>query len=245
MAKQYVQKIQTIQPEGPYLLGGYCLGGTIALEVAQQLRAQGHQVALLALMETYDWNRSGLVDKSFFNALHFYLQKLEFHVRNFLLLNGRQKLTFLSEKCKIAQVRSRIWYGSLQSKWNRNDANGTRREMASARIWKNNDRAALDYQPTVHSGPLTHFRTIKQYSIYQGAEIEAQGELRTYQLPVYPAGMLVEPFVQTLADELRQCIEKALDAQVQAPILTGETSLSAQGTPAFNWVDTVDVGAAR
>ncbi|MBV8827820.1 MAG: hypothetical protein JO108_01180, partial [Acidobacteriaceae bacterium] len=37
----------TFQEHGPFLLGGFCLGGTIAFEVAQQLRACGREVAFL------------------------------------------------------------------------------------------------------------------------------------------------------------------------------------------------------
>lgn len=59
MAAHYIQEIQTIQPNGPYLLGGRCLGGTIALEVAQQLLAQGQQVLLVVLLES---PRSGMND---------------------------------------------------------------------------------------------------------------------------------------------------------------------------------------
>lgn len=55
MAARYVREIQVVQPEGPYLLGGYCMGGTVAYEVAQQLARQGHEIALLALFETYNW----------------------------------------------------------------------------------------------------------------------------------------------------------------------------------------------
>ncbi len=51
MAAYYIQEIQTVQPEGPYLLGGRCLGGIVALEMAQQLLAQGQQVLLLVLVE--------------------------------------------------------------------------------------------------------------------------------------------------------------------------------------------------
>ena len=44
-ALHYIKEIQTIQPNGPYFLGGYCMGGTVALEMAQQLYAQGQKVA--------------------------------------------------------------------------------------------------------------------------------------------------------------------------------------------------------
>src|SRR5207237_131654 len=48
-AAQYVEDIRAVQPQGPYYLSGYCFGGVVAFEMAQQLRLQGHEVALLAL----------------------------------------------------------------------------------------------------------------------------------------------------------------------------------------------------
>jgi acyl carrier protein len=41
MAAYYLDVIQEVQPEGPYLLGGLCAGGVIALEMAQQLHQRG------------------------------------------------------------------------------------------------------------------------------------------------------------------------------------------------------------
>jgi amino acid adenylation domain-containing protein len=51
MAKAHIQTIRAIQPEGPYLLGGFCNGGLVAYEMARQLHAQGQQIDLLALIE--------------------------------------------------------------------------------------------------------------------------------------------------------------------------------------------------
>jgi thioesterase domain-containing protein/acyl carrier protein len=53
MAAHYIESIRTVQPEGPYCLAGLSAGGAIAFEMAQQLLAQGQQVALLAMFETY------------------------------------------------------------------------------------------------------------------------------------------------------------------------------------------------
>lgn len=52
MATQYVKALRAIQPSGPYLLGGWSMGGVVAFEMAQQLQAQGEEVALLALFDT-------------------------------------------------------------------------------------------------------------------------------------------------------------------------------------------------
>ena len=53
MATHYIEAVQTIQPQGPYLLGGWSLGGTVAFEMARQLQEAGHQVALLALLDSW------------------------------------------------------------------------------------------------------------------------------------------------------------------------------------------------
>lgn len=52
MAEYYLAAIRSISPHGPYRLSGYSSGGLIALELAQRLRAQGEEVALLALLDT-------------------------------------------------------------------------------------------------------------------------------------------------------------------------------------------------
>jgi thioesterase domain-containing protein len=51
MATAHLETLRSVQPEGPYLLGGWCNGGLIAYEMARQLRAQGQTVDLLVLMD--------------------------------------------------------------------------------------------------------------------------------------------------------------------------------------------------
>src|SRR6185503_2382423 len=51
MAAHYLEAIRSVQPDGPYLLGGWSMGGVVAYEMAQQLAAQGQQVSLLALLD--------------------------------------------------------------------------------------------------------------------------------------------------------------------------------------------------
>lgn len=52
MAASYVAAIRTIQPNGPYLLAGYSLGGLIALEMTRLLDRQGDRVDRLFLIDT-------------------------------------------------------------------------------------------------------------------------------------------------------------------------------------------------
>ena len=53
MANLYIQAIQKFQPQGPYSIGGWSFGGVVAYEMAQQLHKQGHEVSLLAIVDSY------------------------------------------------------------------------------------------------------------------------------------------------------------------------------------------------
>src|SRR5262249_52792017 len=55
-AAAYVEELLHTQPEGPYYLCGWSSGGTLALEMAQQLRATGAEVALLAIIDEAPYN---------------------------------------------------------------------------------------------------------------------------------------------------------------------------------------------
>ena len=51
IARHYTGAMGRIQARGPYYLGGYCIGGVIAFEMAQQLQAAGERVACLVLID--------------------------------------------------------------------------------------------------------------------------------------------------------------------------------------------------
>jgi amino acid adenylation domain-containing protein len=67
MARHYIDEIRTVQPRGPYRIGGTCTGGLVAYEMAQQLTAGGEDVDL-AIIESWHpdsyrahWRRPPLV----------------------------------------------------------------------------------------------------------------------------------------------------------------------------------------
>lgn len=68
MAQYYIDAIKRVQPEGPYLLAGYSLGGLVVLEMAHRLAAKGEKIGLLVLLDAYPhvlrlsrWQRSLLI----------------------------------------------------------------------------------------------------------------------------------------------------------------------------------------
>ena len=187
------------------------MGGTIALEMAQQLKNRGEEVALLALFDTINW--SSVPAGSVWDNAYHQEQKLVFHAGNFLLLEFADKIRFLHEKLKVLQSRGPVWHGMMLRTFTRN------RQLRSeysvlAQVWEANDSAALSYVPRPYGGEITEYRPMKQYARYAGEKVKwsrlALGGHKIVNLPVYPAGMLLEPFVEYLAAALVKSIDGAL-----------------------------------
>ncbi|MGI5375513.1 amino acid adenylation domain-containing protein [Streptomyces sp. CA-251387] len=73
MAADYVDRLRTVQPHGPYRLLGWSVGGVIAHTVAVHLQQRGEAVELLALMDAYpsdQWrDLAGPTEEDALNAL--------------------------------------------------------------------------------------------------------------------------------------------------------------------------------
>ena len=50
MTEYYLEMILHVEPDGPYCIGGYSIGGTLAYEIANRLTAMGKNVELLMLL---------------------------------------------------------------------------------------------------------------------------------------------------------------------------------------------------
>lgn len=195
MANHYIKEIQTIQPEGPYLLGGYYMGGIIAYEMAQQLSAQGHKVPLIILLNTY-FNWGKFTNPPYQEKMQFLVQKISFQWRNFRLLDHEKRWKFFWEKAKIAEQ-------IIKNKFTLNGVEATFVE-------KINVQAANIYEPKKYSGRVVLLSPSTQYSRYkdiqEGWLSLISGDIIFREVPAYPGGMLLEPFVELLANELQVCI---------------------------------------
>ena len=98
IAAHYLEEMRTVQLRGPYFLGGYSFGGTIAFEVAQQLKRQGEEVAFLLLLDSHfpGDNVPGSVDGKT-NPTPFH-EELRRHFYNLALVGTKEKLTYLSDR---------------------------------------------------------------------------------------------------------------------------------------------------
>jgi len=211
MAAVYVKEIRKVQPHGPYLIAGYCMGGTVAFEVAQQLRWEGETIALLALFDTMNWHKIPLTIWS--KGSHA-SQKLFFHAASFFSVDSEAKIKFLREKLEVLRNRIPVWRGMLLSRFSRGSHKTVSDSLVLSQIWQANDRASWNYIPKPYPGVVTDIRPKKQYRVFSKPDLKwdrlAQGGQEVIVLPVNPATMLVEPFVEHLAVALRRSIDTAM-----------------------------------
>lgn len=213
MAALYVTEIRRIQPHGPYFLGGYCGGGTIAFEAAQQFHADGERVALLALFDTLNWSK---IPITLWSKGTYTFQRLLFHAASFLSLDHAGVSEFLREKTEILRSRIPVWRGMLLAKFTKDPGSAASTSFTLGRVWQLNDQACWQYVPRPYPGAVTDFRPSTQYRIFRKPDLKwdrlARGGQEIVVLPVYPATMLVEPFVEHLAVALTRSMDRAIQS---------------------------------
>jgi phthiocerol/phenolphthiocerol synthesis type-I polyketide synthase E len=212
MAALYVKAIRRQQPHGPYLLGGYCGGGLIAFEIAQQLGSDGEEVALLALLDTMNFSK--IPPFSVWSRADYSCERVWFHAANFMRLDFKGKTSFFREKIQVLRNRLPVWSGMLLGKFEKNSKASNSGSRILGNIWLANDLACQKYVPKPFAGVVTDFRPLKQYRAFDKPDtkwdrLALQGQT-VVVLPVYPAGMLLEPFVKHLAVALRKAIDGAI-----------------------------------
>jgi len=212
MAACYVEEIRAHQVEGPYYLGGYCMGGIVALEMAQQLHAQSQEVGLVAMFETNNLTRNRKILSFPYKCVH-QLQNVKFHLDNLWLSRSEGGLSFFKEKARVQKARikvaARVWLSRI--------ANGFKTDGAKAFphiiVTKANDKAFFRYVPRMYPGRITVFCPSRNFAGldhgHLGWKGMATGGVDVHILPVKPRGMLVEPFVRILAKELKSCMDEA------------------------------------
>jgi amino acid adenylation domain-containing protein len=213
MAKFYTNELKSIQPRGPYCLAGYCLGGAIAFEMAQQLSRAGEKIGLLAVFDSYSPHYITMKIPFYLNLIH-RLQRLYFQFGNIIVSSSKYRHRYLWEKISLElsrfRVRTVFLFSTLKNKIG-SDPGLNFRHMEITRI---NDRAQAEYMPTLYDGRIVLFKPRAYFAGFNDPEY-GWGELATkgvevIDMPAYPRGMLNEPFVQILAEKLNKEIIKAI-----------------------------------
>jgi aspartate racemase len=211
MAAHYIKEMRALQPEGPYFVGGHCLGGVVAFEMATQLHAQGQRVALLALFDSFAPRSKKLLRNtlSLRHKLYWFVQLLNLLISDLSLLGPGERLPYI--KAKLNKLLYKIYMG-IGLPWV--GAARARREILKA-----GTQALRNYNPNVYQGRVTLFRATKLPAGSSGDPQMrwgrlASGGLEIHFIPGLFAHMIYEPRVRVLAQRLEVCLNKAQATEV-------------------------------
>ena len=196
MAAHYLSEILALQPEGPYHLCGKCFGGIVAFEMAQQLRAQGQEVALLALFDVMrppNLARPTAPDPANHTPGHY--------VRRFFVRLRRGELV------EVVRKRLKKRWRRVDQWWRHHRKNPHLHTVRSA-----HQEARHRYVAEPYPGALVLFRAAE----VGGKSVErvrrrwerlAEGGVTVHVTPGGHRSMMRPPHVETLAERLKPYLD--------------------------------------
>jgi amino acid adenylation domain-containing protein len=222
MAARYVEAVRVVQPRGPYLLGGWSVGGNIAWEMAQRLRAAGEEVAHLALVDCWaplDGSRPPLPDDA--DLLALLAADLGVRAEPGTLASLRDELRTLPPDARLTRFAG--WIRRLEPGTHDLDDAGLRRRLD---VYRATARAASAYRARPYDGRVTLFRASRS-AAWPSGDLSAEAwerdprlrwrELLTRPLEVRGVpgthhSIVVGPDVEGLAAALRDALGAGVPA---------------------------------
>jgi thioesterase domain-containing protein len=200
MAALYLSALKAVQPRGPYLLGGWSMGASIAWEMACQLQRQGERVEVLALIDGFVRPFDGgetppdLAEALRFGAL-FYKDLLQAAGHALPLTDDALSRMAPEELLRTLEEASQ----SL--------ATGSQPLQALRRVFELNLLAAWRYVPPPYAGPVLSIQA-KGTTRVHGWEEVATGALKVHEIDGDHYSILRAPHVEPLASHLRNSLAR-------------------------------------
>jgi non-ribosomal peptide synthase protein (TIGR01720 family) len=209
MATSYIDKIRAVQSDGPYFLGGYCIGGSVAFEMARQLQAQGSSVALLAILEGYPVEQDTSTSTEA-TPVRDYAETIV-RLAEDLSRSWKKKLLLPYEELSRLQLDEQIVYlldrlKEAQVALDDTDVAQLRRQIQVAEA---NNSCLMRYRPKPYAGHIILFRSEtaeEDPSLWTPFSDEP---VEVHTVPGDHLSIVDEPHVASLALQLQQCLDKA------------------------------------
>jgi thioesterase domain-containing protein/acyl carrier protein len=216
MATDYIEAIRTVQPRGPYYLGGYCYGGVVAFEMARQLQSHGEAVGLIGVFDGYaPVRRTPRSLAGRMRALLSFLRNLPYWLRDYLQLGREQFIGRLVTRLRtVLRIAFRRPGRPMDLRLEDVLPNVDQIPLMHQNLMQEHLRATRQYRPGPYSGVVTLFR-VRAMSLFRAADPEmGWGALAKHGVDVRMIGgghntILEHPGVDSLADQLTDSLELA------------------------------------
>jgi aspartate racemase len=197
----------------PYYLAGWSFAGVMAYEMAQQLRSRGKEVALLILFDTNNpaYLRGFEGWRNYPLRLYLWIGKVLYHSWTARGMPLRSGWRHFRERLRKFQLKS------LNQVRKPGDGPDESSEKALGESWKEQYRAAADYQPGPCECPVALVRSrALQTGWFRDPRLGwgevARGGLQVYEMPGEHDAMFLEPVVERLASVVNDCLRRATAA---------------------------------
>jgi thioesterase domain-containing protein/acyl carrier protein len=223
MASAYLDELRQFQPEGPYYLGGFCLGGLLALEIAQQLAAAGQEVPLLVMIQSiHPASMDFKPGTSIFGRWWYRASKRIDLERENLAHRGTG---YVEERLRHLWNRVRARAAIALGKNHRLDAPPLSLHTVLETLSIEHQKALVRYVPRAYAGNVLLFRASKQLpgllaDEYLGWKSVISGNIAVCEIPGHQQNLMLEPNVARLAAELTGCLNAAGHRPGRAPNVT-------------------------
>ncbi len=210
MATRYVAEIRKIQPSGPYLLGGFCMGGALALEMAQLLQAAGEKVALVAFLDTHaPWMVRSTKEASPYGLT----TRLKDHYQNLRKMPRNEVRKYLAMRVENVQfiIKRQLWeFAYRRYKHSKRPLPKSLWDIESL-----NTHAFLEYTAKPYDGKIVMLvtdGTVNRFNCEHlgWTQVPKQG-LEIRRVPGLHDTIMNEPHVKPYAAALKAAIAEALE----------------------------------
>jgi thioesterase domain-containing protein/acyl carrier protein len=213
LASHYVRDILAFQPEGPYHLIGSSFGGMVVFEIARQLRAQGLEVGLVGLLDSYNMGARNLLSnrERFERQATFLYKRVLMHLKRFPDRSLSQWPRYAVGRMLAVgrRLHGALWRIAYKS-YNTAPAN---KPPILRNIKRTFELAGMSYFPQACPGKVVLFRRGEQISEQQiqrqhGWTGLALGGLEIIEVPGDHNSLMSEPHVKVLAQELTNWLDR-------------------------------------
>lgn len=202
LARECIAAMRSVQPRGPYCLGGMCEGVLIAQEIIIELASQGEEVGLFAIFDTWVLENSQIRP----------LWAVDYYLQRFRIFRNQPSQ---EQQAKLRRILKRLLRPKQVSE-------------SSGSGWSGAYWPSETFQPPRFRAPVLLFKRARQPYYYvrdreMGWGTRSEGGVEICEISCQHIEVLRPPHVQIIGQKLASRVQRIRDAQMQSKLTVTPT----------------------